>query len=523
MLRLAVASMCAIVVMASVATPLHAQWRPGERTLITEFDEVRAVATDMRNVYGATPNGIIVYDPFAREWRRPSTVLDGFPIGHVPTALAYDDFTGELWMGTQAGVVFRYSTGFERWDQGVIVPGAVRAIGFSSSDAFVQAGGQWYVVQGGAFTAQQVAPNAVPADVRARASGAAWNDDPFLRTVLRSLPPDPAGNRWRALSITPGERRATYWIGTDGGGLLAYDARTSQTDWLVFGLPSRGATLVARAAGRLWFGGDSRALRPGIAIADTLLTHWQRFDARSNGGPEGVLHDVIEAHGFVWLAAEGGLYALHTSDLAAQPQRADWIEVGSLDGLPSTDVFALARALDGVWAGTARGVVHVDTAGVASAAILPGTPVYDLAVYDGVVWVASARGLLQLDGAAARQPDALPPALRGEVRGVSASSAGFFAITSDALHQRTADGAWRTHREPGLAGIGALRRVSVQDGAVWIAADGGVAHWEADSGIWRYYSVPADIPEAPVVSVLPVGDDVWLGTPAGALRLPVRP
>ncbi|MGH7444223.1 MAG: hypothetical protein ACREKM_05080, partial [Longimicrobiales bacterium] len=478
--RNVVIATCALVLYAVPARAQH--WAPGERTLITEFDQVRAVATDMRHVYGATPNGLIVYDQFAREWRRPSTVLDGFPIGNVPTALAYDDFAGELWMGTQAGVVWRYSPGFERWEQGVIVPGPVRAIGFSRGDAFIQAGGQWFVARGGAFSAERSAPAAVPAEVRARASGEAWGNDPFLRTVLGSLPPDAAGNRWRALAIAPGERRGTYWIGSDGGGLLAYDARTNQADWLPFGLSSHGATLIARAAGMLWFGGDARAFRPGVAVADTQLTHWQRFDARTNGGPDGVLHDVLDAHGFVWLAAEGGVYALHTRDLTRPPQRADWLEVGTLDGLPSTDVFALARAPGGVWVGTARGIVHVDTAGIASAVILAGVAVYDLVLHDGAVWAATARGLLQLDGGAARLPNDMPPSLSGEVRSVAATSAGLFALTADALHQRTTDGTWRTYREPGLAGIGTLRRVAAADGAVWIAAEGGAARWEADSG-----------------------------------------
>ncbi len=506
------------------AGPAHAQrWAPGERTLLTEFDRVTAVAADMRHVYAATPNGLVIYDQLAREWRRPSTALDGFPIGNVPTALAWDDFSGMVWMGTQGGVVWRYSPDFGRWEQGVIAPGAVRAIGFGGGDAFLLAGGQWLVARGGMFSAEPVAASAVPADVRAQASGREYSADPFLRTVLGALPPDPSGNRWRALAITPGERRGTYWIGTDGGGLLAYDARTNQADWLQYGLPSRGTTLIARAAGLLWFGGDARAPRPGIAVADTLLSSWRRFDAERGGAPAGALYDVLEAHERVWLASEDGVHALRMRDLDRSPARADWLHAGSLDGLPAPDAFALARAIDGVWVGTARGLVHVDTAGAVSQPVLPGVAVYDLSIHDGRLWAATARGLVRIEGSEPTRPADAPPALEGTVRGVVSSPDGLWTLTADAVFLHAADGTWHLQREPGLAGIGALRRIAADAAGVWIAADGGAAFREAASGVWRYYSVPADIPEAPVVSVLPVGSHAWLGTPAGALRLPMRP
>lgn len=509
---------------AAAAGDVRAQyWTPGERTLITEFDHVTAVATDMRSVYAATPNGLLVYDQLARAWRRPSTQVDGFPVGHVPTALAWDDFAGELWMGTQAGVVWRYTPGFERWEQGVIVPGAVHAIGFADGSAWILAGGRWLVVHGAAFSAEQVAPAAVPADVRARASNEAIAADPFLRTILRSLPPDPAGHRWPATAIASGQRRGTWWIGSDGGGMLFYDARTNDAQWLAFGLSSRGATHVGRAAGLLWFGSDGRAQRPGIVAADTQLAHWRRFDAAVQGGPEGAVYDVLDAHGHVWIAAEDGVHGLRIRDLDRDVRRADWVHAGALDGMPSPEAFALEHAIDGVWVGTARGLVHVDTAGNVAPAILPGVGVYDLAFDGTLLWAATARGLVYLENGAARQPTDAPPALAGETRAVSLADDGLWVLTADAAYRLGDSGAWRSWREPGLAGIGALRRMTSSTGAVWIAADQGVAVYEAATGAWRYYSVPGDIPEAPVASVLPVGPVLWLGTPAGALRLPVRP
>ena len=514
----------AVAALLSAASPAHAQhWRPGERTLITEFDQVGAVATDMRNVYGATPNGLIVYDRFARTWLAPSTVLDGFPVGHIPTALAHDPFTGDLWMGTRAGVIFRYTPAFGRWEQATMVGGTVRTIGFARDDAFIEANGEWLVSRGGMFSPERISAAQVPADIRDRASGAAYEQDPFLRTALGALPPDAAGNRWRALALTPGDRRGTWWIGSDGGGLLHYDARSSTAEWLPYGLPTIGATLVARAAGMLWFAGEPDAYRPGIAIADTALARWQRVDAQVNGGPADVVFDVVEAHGRVWLGAADGLFAVRTRDVARLAQRAAWMHVDALDGLPDARVYALAPSPTGIWAGTARGLVHVDTAGVieAEALILPGTGVYDLAVQGATLWAATDRGLVQVDAVGAASIAAVPPAAAGALRGIATVGGDLWVLTADGLHHRPQSGEWQTYREPALAGIGALRRLEADAAGLTIAAEQGAAYREAASGQWRYYTVPADVPAAPVASAIRVGDFIWLGTPAGALRLPI--
>ena len=498
------------------------QWDPGERTLITRLERIGALTTDARHVYAATSSGLFVYDHVARGWLNPSTVVNGFPVGVMPTALAWDDFSGELWMGTQAGAVWRYSPTFVRWEQGTIAPGTIHHIAFAGGDAWIEAGGRWLVARAGMFTPEPVPPGSVPAEARARVTEQATTEAPFLRTTLAALPADPGGNRWRATALAAGARRGSYWIGTDGGGLIAYDAHTNTAEWLQPGLRSRAATLVARAAGLLWFAGDADAYPPGLVAADTTLAHWYRLDARLHGGPEDVVYDALEAHDRIWFAGAGGVHALRSDALARGPRTTDWLAATSLGGLPADDAFALARSIDGVWIGTARGLVHVDTAGTVSSLTLAGIPVYGVAVDGDALWVASARGLLRIAGGAPEQPADAPPSLRGEVRSVLVDDGVLHVLTADALHSRGQDGAWRVAREPALAGIGALRRLAAAAEGIWIAAERGIALQEAATGMWRYYSAPADIPEGPVVSIQPVGQDVWLGTPAGALRLPVH-
>jgi hypothetical protein len=97
------------------------------------------------------------------------------------------------------------------------------------------------------------------------------------------------------------------------------------------------------------------------------------------------------------------------------------------------------------------------------------------------------------------------------------------ALTPDALYRRGIDGAWTGPlREPSLGRLGRLYRVGADAGQLWVAGNGGAARYDERSERWFFYLVGSDIPEGPVIDVLPDGGDVWLATPAGALRLKWR-
>ena len=70
-----------------------------------------------------------------------------------------------------------------------------------------------------------------------------------------------------------------------------------------------------------------------------------------------------------------------------------------------------------------------------------------------------------------------------------------------------------------LQRIGPPVRLAADENGVWVAGPAGIAHRDPVSGVWEAFTVPADIPTGPIFDVVPVGDDVWIGTPAGALRL----
>src|SRR5690606_39887969 len=151
-----------------------------------------------------------------------------------------------------------------------------------------------------------------------------------------------------------------------------------------------------------------------------------------------------------------------------------------------------------------------------------------------MLWIASELGLWLLpDASAARLPDAggrggirpllapgseAQPGLRGRVVDVRPVGDALYVITQDALYRWDAAG-WAGPLREGVQVLGRLYALATADGQLWVAGDGGVARFDLDAQLWTSYLRPMDIPETPVVDVLPAGADVWLATPAGALRL----
>jgi hypothetical protein len=92
-----------------------------------------------------------------------------------------------------------------------------------------------------------------------------------------------------------------------------------------------------------------------------------------------------------------------------------------------------------------------------------------------------------------------------------------FAIAGGTVY--AADTSSPPVRDPMLSRIGEPYRLSAAEGYLWVAGPGGIAYRDPSSGAWTAFTAPVDLPAGPVVDVLPVGDDVWAATPAGAIRL----
>lgn len=473
-----------VVALLAAAAPLSAQsrmWREDERTTITSFHDVNAIAYDGRRVFAASPYGLEIYDVLSRKWLNPSTREDGYPVYDRPVFMTYDRSYGGLWLVTQTRATWLWSDLSGRWE--------LRA--FVNADSLIALGAQ---------------------QRRSIESDAAW------RIMRGSSTVDAQGRRWPVSAVTPADRAGTYWVGTSGGNIMLADARSMGTQWFTYGTLARGTSALAVGTdGTVWFGGNGAGPRDGIARADSALQNFVWYDAATTRAPRRLITRML-ADSMIWAASSDGLYVL-------QPKAQSWQRVDE-SGLGSKDVRALALATQGVWVGTTngfalynRGNLHWSWEGE------DWGPVNDMAVRGDTLWMASNKGLWNMvpagelfDLLRAPGADSIPE-LRDAIRSVAATATRIFALTS-AGRVLSLDGT--TSEVVSNATISSVARVTALRGDpanLFVIGERGVARWQQTTNAWSYISIPGDIPDAPVMDVVAQGAFVWLATPGGAVRV----
>jgi ligand-binding sensor domain-containing protein len=106
----------------------------------------------------------------------------------------------------------------------------------------------------------------------------------------------------------------------------------------------------------------------------------------------------------------------------------------------------------------------------------------------------------------------------GRILDLTTGTATWF-LTRAGVYRLGQDGVRGPLRDANLERIGPLVRLAGGGRGLWVAGQGGIARLDPQSGIWESFTVPADLPSGPVLDVLSAGDDVWVATPAGAVRL----
>lgn len=521
--------------LALAASPLLAQgriWRPDERVLITEFHELGGVAVDGPRVYAASPSGLEIYDAAAAHFELPSTEEDGYPVGELPTALAFDLATQELWLGTMSGRLYAFQPLLATWQSRGFVTGPVVQIRFPRSSildpVYIRIPGGWLTVErGGGFTTP-LPPGEGPPPEAGMGSGG-LPDDPYFRAQSGTLTLDRAMRRWPISSVARGERPGEYWIATEGGNLFHYSDFVGGAEQIVYGLVTRGAGAVLPGPDGVWFGGDGRGPRRGIARSDPGLRRWEQWESRFDGAPAGRVYDLASAHGGLWVAAEDGLYRW-SGDRG-------WARLLEGEGVPSADTRTVLPVPGGLWVGTRTGARFFSADGLATGpTVLPAARIHALARRSDTLWIAGDAGLAvaPLDVAGApTTPDpggsivteapgvAAQPALRGRVVGVTAEPGRVFAATEEALHILQ-DGGWSGPLRDASAAVGRLRHVALDGGQLWVAGEGGAGRWDVDADLWTFYLAGGDLPLGPAWHVAPAGEHVWVSGPYGAFRLAWR-
>jgi ligand-binding sensor domain-containing protein len=241
------------------------------------------------------------------------------------------------------------------------------------------------------------------------------------------------------------------------------------------------------------------------------------------GAPGGFVARIVPADDAIWFAASDGAYRLDRGRIGSGLRAADWTRYTSADRLPADQTTCVVPVPGGAWIGTLRGLAKLDVTNRSVTTTLAGLRVLDLALAGDTLWIATQSGLFVsvADGvpAPATGLENAQSLRTGPVVALANVGGVITALTPAAVH-RLEQGQWSAPiRDPATRALGPLFRLHVAaDGGVWIAGEAGVAAVEAGKPV-RTWLVPDDIPAGPVRGIVLDGDDLWVATPAGALRL----
>jgi ligand-binding sensor domain-containing protein len=450
-------------------------WGPEDRVLISDFSEIDAVAASPWLVFAATPHGLLIYDRTARGFKPPVTSLDGYPSGRVRRAIA-DPSGNAVWLDLGGALgYFRYDVDGRAWTRGSPSSGG----------------------NDGTLTVEAALASAPLAD----AMRAAILSDPRLRA-----------HQFTAAAGTP--ERPEIFFGTNGIGLVRVDKQTGEWEVLSYGLIAPGVGAVALAPDGVWAAANAR---PGGGQRRGLT--WVASDLSATRSAEGggaalgftflYARRLLTVANNLWLATEQGVLRIDPSTFRSR-----------LFDLPNAT--SLARAPDGVWVGTTRGLSLITADDRVTAMSPSGLAVTSLLAVRETLWVGTTVGLGQLvpGVAAVTTPPELAdrPGLRVAVHALARLQDTVVMVTERELLWRNPDSReWSALPLPLNLGI-PTALVADPNGGLWIGGTLGLAQAEIARSFIRVHTVPFEIPGA-VRDVTADRDYVWAATDSGLMRI----
>ena len=504
------------------AAPLNAQFiQPEDRTLITDFSYVTALAATQTILYAATPTALVVYDRQALRWQGAVGVADGYPDGG-PVGMAANPMDDSVWLAA-SGRWLLYRP-FGRTFEGGPLPGRAIQVVLDRDDpvsgAWYQTSLGWYFVDRGGIPRGGNPPP--PARRLAMLSRAELRRAvPALDLALSRITRDERLRPFEITAAAASQLGEAVYVGTNGNGTFRVDPVGAQAERLPAGLIAPGVGALALAGGRLCAGTDhglaSRASswtagRRGVTCLRDDLGDITGYEAPPGAIVGATVTAVALTRRGVWAGSDEGL-----TRLGSRPVR-----LTTVQGLPANQVRALAADDGGVWVGTTAGIALVsdDDRPVVRSAVSFGAAVGALLLSRDTLWIGSALGLVALPRGAA-EPVVIDggPALRLPVVDLAATHDTIVVATPGRILWR-AGGTW-TDAGAGSPAVGRVAAVAAAEGSVWAAGSAGIAQLSPRSGVWTSFAAPRDVP-APVRDVVVSERWVWLATEAGLVRLDRR-
>lgn len=493
------------------------RFRPEDRVVISDFSVVEAVAASESHVFAATPNGLIIYDRRFRRFEPPVTPLDGYPAARVLTALA-DPVDGSIGLGTPDGLA-HYRSDMHMWDL-LPLSGGVRDMLYDSADpfrgVFLRLATGWaFLPRGGVFPVR-----GVPLPPPGRRAGSLNVNDLMRRA--------PYADAMRALVLTD-ERLRTHrytsaaavpladeiYLGTDGLGLMRLDPVVVRFERLPFGLLSSGVSAVVATRDGIWAGSDGRGRRAGITFSTPDLQRFMDIEGPPVTGFGGAaVHAILIRGRDVWAGTGRGLLRMD------QQGDGDWL--GTVNGLPSAEVLALAESGDAVYVGTSRGLALVGPGGHVERAGGYAGPVRAVAAVGDTVWLATniGLGLMTQPDMGILVADEGRHELRRPIRALALAGDTLIVGADERILWRAPGDTWVVERAFG-ADLGGLVALAGDGGGVWILGRSGLAFLHFGTRATRTWVGPDLLPgEARGIAVS--DDYLWIATEHGLVRLRKR-
>ena len=506
------------LLLSSLLSPLSAQsreWRPDDRTLVTDLSVVTAVAATNNVVYAATPGALAIYDRAFASLREVVGRLDGYPETPV-TAMVASPTDDALWLATANGWL-AYDGFLRRFDGGSL-PGVVDQVVLDANDpgrgAWFHTGTGWYFVPRGGIAAM---PQAPPADrIGPLSYGDLTRRVPALDAVQMRLQRDDLNRTWRLTAAAEAPLTHDLFVGTSGNGLFRLDPRSIMADRMPSGLLGTVAEAVSASRGQVCAGTDRRlgTVRRGITCFDEPLSSFTYFEViHSAPLPGQRIHHLLVTQHAVWAATDAGL-------LRAPRGGGDPLLVRGANGALAAEPLALAPSARGVWVGTANGLALVADSGrgAAVAALVAGPPVLAVAERADTAWIGSTQGLLVLPPL-----DTVPLAVTGlpqmheTIVAIAVRGDSIVAATASRFLVRDLGGGWHVV-DPAGGSIGRITALCADDrGGLWVAGTLGIAYFDPSRNLWDALTTPGDVP-VPVADIAATRDYVWVATPIGVMR-----
>lgn len=299
------------------------------------FNKVAHALEDREsNIWVATDNGVLLFNPDAQVFSNYDLVRPGEPVSYdLVQAIAEAD-DGRIFVGTWRGGMYSYDKNLVPIPLPAVLKARGRELSVADMQEHVPTGDLWITQEGGRIDVFHPKTNAVTTVM----------DTLFDRSTIRQITEDTSGN---------------MWFGTQGGRLIKWDYQRSG------GNVKKGYSLAADKLGII------RKVHydyQGFIWVGTAQNGLYKIDARTNkivhrftmDGPEGerlfsnAIKDISYYNDTTLLVAAGCLNIVNKKTYKVQ-------FIGTKDGLPSNTVESVQKDKNNiVWMGMTNGISRLN-------------------------------------------------------------------------------------------------------------------------------------------------------------------